>query len=62
MTREQLKQKDWSGEHFCLYQGKEYRIIQVDLVEDLVGLLLPDNFIEDDFELTWVRCESVQIK
>jgi hypothetical protein len=44
-----------------LYKGQAYLIKSIDFEERLVGLLLEDNEEGDDYELSWVRCENIEL-
>ena len=61
MTIEEFNKTGFTGQMRCTYKGEEYLLASVDFEEQIIGILLPDNQ-EDDYELTWVRCENVELK
>lgn len=61
MTIEDFNTTGFTGKMRCIYKGKEYILASVDFEEKLVGILLPDNQYQDDFELSWVRCENIEL-
>lgn len=62
MTIEEFNKTGFTGQMRCTYKGEEYLLASVDFEEQLIGILLPDNQEQDDYELTWVRCENVELK
>jgi hypothetical protein len=62
MTREEFKNTRFGNGMKVNYKGVIAKIVSVDFEEDLFGILLKDNEQEDDFELTWVRCESCALE
>lgn len=61
MTIQEFDKTGWTGKMKGIYKKEIFNIASVDFEEKLIGLLLPCNELKDDFELTWVRCENVEL-
>lgn len=61
MTIEEFNTTGFTGKMRCTYKGEEYLLASVDFEEKLIGILLPDNEFKDDHELSWVRCENIEL-
>lgn len=54
MTKKEFDIQKWKAEMKAEYRGVEFDIATVNFREQLVGLL-------DDGEITWVRCENIDL-
>ena len=61
MTKEEFTNQKWGAKMQCGYRGEVYRIISVNFEEMLVGLIPHDEFQDKDSEITWARCENIQL-
>ena len=61
MTIEEFDQTGFTGGMKCIFQDKEYGIATVDFEERLIGIyeMIPGSESEDD--ISWKRCENVEI-
>lgn len=58
MTLAEFNQQGWRPNMWAEYKGKVYAIASCDFEEQLVGL---DGVIEYCDEITWVRCENINL-
>ena len=57
MKREQFAKQGFTSNMYTTYKGHEYWVASVNFDEDLIGLANDKNNDNDD--LLWVRCESI---
>lgn len=58
MTREEFNNVSWGANSKCKVSGSvPYDVVSVNFVEALVGL----NCYDDVNDLSWYRCESVEL-
>lgn len=48
----------FSGKTIVEYRGVNYNVESVDFVEKLIGI---DIFKDEEYGLSWVRCENVKL-
>ena len=56
MTKEEFNKIGFTANMKAMYRGKEHPIISFDSIESLIGI-----GVEHDEDITWVRCENVEI-
>jgi hypothetical protein len=61
MTLEEFSNTRFGFGMRAIYKGQVYLVKTVDFEESLLGLLLPDNQEGDDWEVSWVRCENIEL-
>jgi hypothetical protein len=65
MTLTKFNQTRWGKGMFARYCGQRYLIVQVDLLEALIGLGDPELLDHEErypnAEISWARCENVDL-
>ena len=61
MTIEEFDNKSWCAETKAIYNDVEYYVGSVNFYERLLGLWTLDSDMEDESDMSWVRCENVKI-
>jgi len=60
MTIDEFNKTGFTGNMFCMYQGKKMFVMSVDFTEALFGLTEEKADIPPE-EWSWVRCENVEL-
>jgi hypothetical protein len=63
MTQAEFSKTRWGKGMYALYRGEIWLIVQVDFIEELIGLCLEDgsNGLLDTGEINWARRENVEL-
>jgi hypothetical protein len=61
MTVEEFNKTGWTGNMKCIFQGEKYGIASVDFEEQLVGIYEIIQGAESEDEISWKRCENINI-
>lgn len=59
MTQEEFDKTSFGANMDCIYHGERCGIASVNFTERLLGLSADGDDVDDD--LTWVRCENVEM-
>lgn len=61
MTITQFDQTGFTGNMKCRYDGKTYCIASVDFQEKLIGIYEEIQGCDNPDEISWKRCENIEL-
>jgi len=61
MTIEQFNKTGFTGKMKCRFQGEIYGVASVDFEEKLIGIYEEIQGCDNPDEISWKRCENIEI-